>query len=515
MATSKSNKKRPRKFSRREEYDKDFDSKDSKDRYLRNKKSTNDPAWYAADQSLQRDAASIPFSWAFGTKVDFNLPFTVINGVSDVVPGIMVERLIPTLGNTVAQENAPNVAAFAAYSYIRHANSGHSNYEASDLMLYLISCAEIYSYIVFLQRCYGLAMTYAQKNRYMPKAVLTASGVDFTDIVNHLADFRMRINVIINKMSSMAVPATMPYFNRLAFLYKNLYIDGSNIKNQMYMYAPAGFHVFTYDSEGKGFLQWRPWTAHSTYNIEQLIQMAEDMIQPIIEDEDMNIMSGDILKAYGSNNIITLTSVPEMYNIIPIYDINVLEQMKNATPVTAVNLDITQDAQTSQIVCDPQVTNPMHINLMHSNRILTTERDDPTPDIVLEITRLMASADLIGTTEHICPGSEICFDVTYYSLNPVTHDVEYMTLSTYMETLVSGGTTVSTLVRSMPYFANFKYHPAMYNFLKQNSTSADEFYGLIYDIDNYAVLDAADISKLNTAAILNMLNVPSVAKAAK
>lgn len=57
---------------------------------VRNTCYSNDPSWYAADQAILRDAASIPFSWATGTKV----PLGGTDGEYDYyVPGVCTLRL--------------------------------------------------------------------------------------------------------------------------------------------------------------------------------------------------------------------------------------------------------------------------------------------------------------------------------------------------------------------------------------------------------------------------------------
>lgn len=178
------------------------------------KRSTNDPQWYAADPALLRDSASYPFSWPYGTKIGYP---SMVSKRSNVVPGVMALHVCPTLGKSEDSYSPLNVAAASMYSFIRHANSGHSNYDAPDLMLFVTAMSQIYSAINWAQRLYALAMLYDQKNRYMPKALIKANGVDPDSIINNLSNYRYWLNTVINKAASLAVPANLTIFSRMAF----------------------------------------------------------------------------------------------------------------------------------------------------------------------------------------------------------------------------------------------------------------------------------------------------------
>lgn len=212
-------------------------------------KGSNDPAWYAASNELLRDSASIPYSWPVGTPIDFHNPLNLTaENRKWAVPGIQSIQLVPSVGLSDSPSSPINVAANATYAFVRHANAGHSNYDAPDLMLYIMAMSQVYSYICYLQRAYGVATLYAQTNRYLPDALLTAMGCNPGAIRSGLSDFRYGINVLINKAASFAVPAEMTVFNRQAFLYSNIYTEGTSIKDQLYMYNPNGFWQYSWDT---------------------------------------------------------------------------------------------------------------------------------------------------------------------------------------------------------------------------------------------------------------------------
>lgn len=147
---------------------------------------TNDPTWYSSDPALLRDAASIPFSWPVGTPIDLNVPD--VSKMRWSVPGICALDVVPVYGTNESKTSALNIAANSLYSFVRHANSGHSNYDAPDLMLYVCAMSQVYSFINYMMRAYGLANLYSQKNRYLPAGLLQASGIDHSKIIDNLAD---------------------------------------------------------------------------------------------------------------------------------------------------------------------------------------------------------------------------------------------------------------------------------------------------------------------------------------
>lgn len=417
------------------------------DREFNNEKDySNDPAWYANDPSLLRDAASIPFSWATGTKVGLfkSESITTIDetptldkdkvvriGEELVVPGVMAIHLSPWFGYSENQTDPLNIAATSLYSFVRHANSGSANYDAPDLMLYVMAMSQAYSYINFMIRVYGTAMLYVQRNRYIPSALLTAMGVDYQNVQENLAQFRFNINVLINKLSSMAVPADFSLFNRQAFLYQNIYTEGTSIKDQMYMYVPDSFWMYNVTKGQPGSLIAVPFDTTSLYanpdhtllTVEDLNSYGQLLLDSILLSEDLNIMSGDILKAYGSDRIMKLTSLQPDYVVMPFFDIAVLEQMKNATlmgPVSSlvttnkitlpngVSLpgfisQITQNVTTNAITSQPvlgiyagksttssTILRDAQMRMTLRNGLITTMTAEVTPELIMESTRLIS-----------------------------------------------------------------------------------------------------------------------------
>lgn len=504
------------------------DKKEMKDDDRRPSRS-NDPDWYAQTPELMRDAASLPFSNAAGVQFSLDVTFNdsgyVVQNNTVAVPGILVEYVVPCPGQSYSVVSAINNAATAMYSFVRHANSGSANYDSPDLMIYALAMGQVYSYLNFLQRIYGTCQLYSNYNRFMPRAIIESQGVSYDDLISNLADFRYGVNSLIHKAASLACPAEMPYFRRLAFLFSGLYSEGESIKDQLYMYSPAGFMQFseTADTDG-GSLQfvklWRPGDT-SRLTVQQLITYGEDLLQPIIASEDMNIMSGDILKAYGMDRILKLQTLPEVFTILPTTDLTVLEQMQNANWISSnvVVPSVTQNVNKNAIIVRVQRTGqPMaQLDAFTNRHVLTTILTDPTPADVMERTRMMANyvtmpADPASSTvTEVYTGTEYVETVWIYNLDSQGHTYKHEVPS-----IINISTTITPVVAAQNLnmhcmLENFKFHPGVAYFT-QVSDNTHQFLNLALDFDNFAIVNNDVLERMHEAAMLSLFNVSSIAR---
>lgn len=315
------------------EYRSGFEAGESTEKYDRYKSVSNDWKWYAENEQLVKDVASYPFAWPVGTELSTGIPFVD----NHAIPGIMCIYTSPAVGYADTTSAPINTAARNIYSYVRHANSGHTNYEAPDLMMYLLAMDSIYSFISYAKRIYGVMNLYTYENRYYPDALLTAMGVSPEDFRTHIADFRAFVNTLVVRVGSMAIPASMSYMARHMWMYEGIYVDSDTPKAQTYLYSPAGFYISRLDKNGLGMLHYVPLQADGStlLTYEQFTTYALAMIEPILASEDYNIMSGDILKAFGESGIYKGFGISEEYQVLPSYNKEVLSQIENATLLTA------------------------------------------------------------------------------------------------------------------------------------------------------------------------------------
>lgn len=327
----------------------DEETRSGKDRQKCSSSRPNDWKWYAQNEQLLRDTASFSYNTPLGSVVR-----RTVSGDQPVdsagVPGVMAIYTTPAYGNSDSAVSPLNVAIRNIYSFVRHANSGHANYDAPDLGIYLMAMDNIYSFMAYLRRIYGVVMTYSYTNKYYPVAITNAMGVDFEDVHAHLADFRAMINSFAVKVGSMCVPSSMSVFARHMWMYEGYYTDTDQNKAQTYLYVPTGFYHYqlrnklvnegVYDTSGmlcyKLLTPYGDPSSQEVSNVkllttEVLHQYGESMLEPVLRSEDMNIMSGDILKAFGSNGVYMIPMIPENYVVVPSYSREVLDQINNCT----------------------------------------------------------------------------------------------------------------------------------------------------------------------------------------
>lgn len=497
-------------------------------------RSGNDPAWYASNPILLRDAASYPFSFVTGAS-NIHDPSvwsdaSIESGPLNQIPGVASLHVRPTVGTSLKATDPINVASQSVYSFVRHANSGHSNYDPADLMLYILAMANMYSFLVWCQRLYGYALTYDQRNRYIPKDLIRTNNVDPDDLINNLANFRFWMNTLIAKMVSFAVPATMSVFSRMSFMYSDYYIEGTSIKEQLYQFVPDGFYEFGLDEQSMGNLVLKEFNWTKLMKTSDVISYGDELFNAIWSQEDFGIMSGDILKAYG-DNIIKLSQIPEAYSMVPKFDPMVLTQIKNANVVKARVSRISQSDTTGDILqtvspapfsetdtyygtetvvgaSNGAAFNKGLIDVYKDYNILTVDTDQPTPDVVIEATRLKVAFD--DYKHWFKCGTELITKVTI-TVEP-GKDMDVLpiiaTLFNHTNDLNYGLREVNTLLEAA---RNFHYMPMIW-VLGVNDVSKKLAVNSVFDVDNFTTLSSEDVAKLHEAAMVNMFAVPSIGK---
>lgn len=381
----------------------------------------NDWRWYATNDQLLFDTANIPYSWALGAQLDFGTYGADLNNTS--FPGVFAIYTMPTIGDADNANSPVNIASRNIYSYVRHANSGAANYEAPDLMMYLLAMDSCYSFLSWMKRIYGVLNTYNAENRYYPMGIIASMNVDFNDIMSNLANFRAFINVFATKIGSMCVPASMSYFAKHIWMYEGLYLDSVSSKAQTYLFNPYAFLYYDqYDASGtgdstRGVLKLMPMTnRRARFTYADIIEVGNALINPLLGSEDMNIMSGDILKAFGPSNLIKAEGITEMYQVYPDYKEEVLDQIQNLTMVGdfvgsvpnvtnpcvnrigSVVVDQSTDLFTGFLTSQPQFclddeyqndrVKPGGLNYLASKKVVTFEYDNITTANTMEATRM-------------------------------------------------------------------------------------------------------------------------------
>lgn len=334
-----------------------------------NSRKVNDPNWYVPNEAIAKDVANLPFAVFNG--VEYNqfqaterFGFPQMSVASTVAPGVFVYKYVPWYGNATPT-SALNLTMRALYSFVRHANAGKTNYEAPDLMLYIMAMDSVYLLIHEAKRIIRLAYHYNLKNRDIPTKIFETLGIDAADVVGNIANYRAQLNILISKANSLAVPANFNLFKRRAVLGSVVLTDEPNRPTQLIVPQTDGYYLF----DGKtstfgGKLVFKPipyqvtnnafkdaWRYNSTNvglstfqtpkrTLSNYLDALQSMLDILLADEDMNIMSGDIIKAYGSD-LYTIPFIQENEIQEIVHDENLLLQFSNSTVLDVVGASIT------------------------------------------------------------------------------------------------------------------------------------------------------------------------------
>lgn len=493
----------------------------------------NDPSWYVANGQLLKDFASLSFNNALGAKSRIGYhPYDATYPGQDFVytsPGIMSIYTAPAVGISSDGSSAINLAAKNFYTWIRHQNSGHVNYDSPDLVMYFGAMDSIYSLLAAMIRAYGTARAFSQVNRYIGDAMLSAQGFNPTDIRANLADFRGYINMVITKVSAFCTPITMAMFKRHFWMYSGIYRDEDVVKSQNYMYVPAVLWKYV-ETEGPGHLD--PILAFAsvgdrvnysvkTYN--QVKSLMDSLLAAIVSSEDINIMSGDILKAYGRENLWTLSMVPEDYVVFPVYSEEVLDQIHNTTfagdvPVATLDLTTTPTCSLNRlgVIQDPEVGDgsiyfvPQFLNSaqLGYDAIIDMHKDEPTPEDVIVASRNILTAkinSIVGSSNNVAQltgcGSDICLFASVFTTNAMGTGID----------------SVRVFTNQNPYSNTILGKLSAFNKYPRTVTVDQSTLGvsLVGEIDNYTVVSHDDVQRMHDTAVLSLLGVPFLGTGSK
>jgi len=480
---------------------------------------------YTQNSRLVEDAGKLAFAQALGTSysvgnysvVNFNN--TVTGLTQKYIAGAARIGVQPSYGGTLNPTSPINMATRSIYSFVRHANSGRANYEAADLMLYLLQMNEVLKLYSWFVRLYGISRTYSDKNRYYPRRIVESMGVNFDDLITNLASLRFQINVFANKLSSLNIPMNMPLFTESINMYSNLYLDGTDVKAQTYFFDPNTYYVFdATSSETGGMLREQAWIRPDSFtrvSVSALVHRLNQLLHSVLQNEDMNIMSGDILKAYGQENMLVLPQIPEDYVVYPIYDEMVLTQIENLSITERSNADITQEDQL--LVSTPRFQSLAPTNTL--GKILSFKWDNPTPAQVVDATRLAVITPVTSTSRTAAVDDRLR---VFISDGPVidaktgTHIVTSVQI-VHAEMLhhvrpyvLIDNATAETLgydVYGITLATQFNYFPLRFSYRVNTANAFYELSDVVGDIQNYTILSKEDLDKVHEVAMLSLFGI--------
>lgn len=532
---------------------------------------TNDVAWYAKTPELLRAAASVPFSVVNGQPIPVSLDRT------ESIPNTMALYWNPTISGM--GDEAINQAADSMYSFIVHANSRNYRYNAPDLMLLILAGASFFSMLALGIRTYGVMRNYDQRNLYMPDDWISLSGFNVEDLKSNLSNMWFDLNQLIAMSQQIWIPNTMPAITRWFWMNSNIYMDANSAKSQFYMYVPNTYWQYseTGDEHG-GSLISCAWNRTPSGNYiaahtwEQYMTIMRTMLNNLINSEDRGIIFGDILKAYGSEKIYSVSPITSDYTVSPVYNPEVLTQIENTTcwcyyPDAWNILDTTTTPTSYGGVYQNQDTVRLYSRVksataaqVSSGTSLVTkdrrvplkpflnfhQQTTPTPEQIMVATRLMACGVKVSEVQTDTSGKP-----TTYWFSPAVCGTEFISsicmsqYTTYIPTQtwqrttkevyqcrsfenvfppISGTTTWSIPSAVFMAYVSFDWAPIYYLNMPGSVLTSTEIskyvpgyvlpsenpWTVLCDFDNWTTLDLEVLGKMHTAAIYSEFGVPVI-----
>lgn len=527
----------------------------------------NDVSWYTHNPEMLKAAGNYGFSYLTGEQLPFQ-PMQGNNNWGTFVPGIMAFEWLPSFGGVDA--DVINKAADQIHNYVVHANSRNTRYSAADLFITLIATSECFSMVSAMIRAFGCMNNFSDRNDYTPKALVLAMGFDYDDLQANLSNMWFDINHMIADLGQLWLPKDMPFVARHFWMNANVYTDSQTAKAQYYLYVQSRFFKYQdiqfetgtslspvdiitgVDSSGKPvYSPFNP--GPSIYSWEEWKTVFYSMVKALIQAEDRGTMLGDVLKAYGRENLYSIAEVPVNYRIMYVYSSEVLTQFENliSNPVMTSLLGLKQQKSTNLLV-------PYYYGNgdgVQANVVTATpnqavlnfhQMETPSAEQIMIATRMMPSAPAFAQVECVTKqtyqpnyddpeplvttkyskvlprftGTEVCTAIPVYGFN--FDDNGQKQIYRYaMDMHLAGVTTAgsSTTMRFLYLWSAFDWAPWYY----AHTTSAaaagkpvvaadgecsNPISAAFGDWDNYTILTTNELRKLHTAAIYSEYGVP-------
>lgn len=496
----------------------------------------NDWRFYAINEQIAKDFGSIPYNVLAGVGALFKLLLPE-DRTSDTK---LTEKVLNTRemccttlrywqvpGIATSKTDGVNMAATQLYTFIRRANSGARNYEAADIMMYILAMAEIYSEYFEIKRALGIAQLYQIENHNLPDTVLSAININSKDLRNNIAQYRGKLNVLCSKINALAVPAYFRMFDRIAYITTKLFADSTSIRGQFYAFNKVGYRTWSAKTSEKGssLVATRYPTGLDGLTIQSRLTILESMIDAMFLDDDINTMSGDILKAFGQDKLYSVVPTPDDYVVMPTYDEDILAQIENSYAYTSytngqtldtVSMSITQDNQliTFKPVVEfvPESSSyDMSDIVVMDTKYFNSHKDDPTFMDTIEWTRLISTAKFNPATTTTSAsvsitscGQELIEDYVNYKINEfnnVTMDFKAFN-NAYIINYLDNNNAGKQLSEALSRIGQYNWHPGIYVIIGAGATPNQQWrMSVMMDLKKFAVISDTEIIPLHQSAL--------------
>ena len=485
----------------------------------------NDPSWYNLNKQLVIDAASISFhtplsegitrdSLASNTKTP---RASVVALAFQACPGIGGYDSNSRFSASGIYNSVARVASQNIYAWVRHANSGASNYEPSDLMMYLLALDQAYIIYAWGRSIYRMANSFLNYNFTWLKDMAQLEDINLDDFRENLANMRTYLNITATRLNALSAPKLFPYFNRHVWMTSNIFKDSGVKRSSYYAFYPYSYGVYNSTQARIAMTEF----GSSQLDYAGYVAIMNSIVDNLIADEDIGIISGDLRKAYGAENLFIIDSTPVDDYVEPIFSEEVLTQISGATlvgPLKSGSYDICQTYNSyiytgtyvegatslpsvSQLF--PIITSNENSSYYHDGFIVNMYKDDVTPDDVMVATRLMACTNYgtDGQTNFravILAGSEFIVFAKLAVRDDSTSGLKATEL--VLQDFSMRSTLAAQVLPQLDWFPQ-----AVFNL---DSSATTEYYYYVSDLSNYAVIGPEQLRNMHMVALLSLFSIP-------
>ena len=339
------------------------------------------------------------------------------------IPGIFKITLRPNIDSN-SEVSIINSLSSSMFKFIRSANSGMSQYEASDLMIYHLAIMSIYSQMNRIARMYSLLGSSRMMNFYWGDKILESLNVDSYSLTDKQAAIRSAYNVLVRKVNTLALPKYNLIPERWNYLLGSVFTDGTTETSQYYLFdMPYMLEYEGYTDRKGGKLVVKSFSKNDELSdrvdttgsdLSQLdpillVRYLLSYVDDLLNDADFNIMNGDMLKAFGNESLYQLVPLEEFTEINPVFDPSILSEINNSNISPFHMKELVQDGKQSynndrRAILRTSYTAPSNSSspdglikndkywTFHDNAFFNSLTDNPTAEEVIRGTRLMSMA---------------------------------------------------------------------------------------------------------------------------
>lgn len=500
----------------------------------------NDISWYNKNPLLLKQAGTVNFLMPQGRLLKIEQKGIVSGfhwagagktflGTYKRIPGIARLGWIPTPGIAIDAVSPINKSMVKYFTKLRLKNLSISAYDPADVGFYLLAWDSVMAFYGYMTLIYGHAKSWNFENNYYPKAILKALNVNFNDIIDHLAEFVEYIDVIKHALEKARIPKDWTYALRHMHMSAQVYKDSPNNKAQMYVFVPDV--VYKYNATVPSLDPIQVGTRVTPLTFANIKEICNDLLDAIIPNEDLQIIAADMEK-YFEGNWIEPQDLSWESTATPVYNEEMLWQIHNSNflPYTDItNANITQEINVNMdAIIKWNPTFKVSDGLCCCKRILDSKAEAPSPEEVIESTRLMYTVNTITQTAEFefnitlasC-GSEILTSVQIIVFDS-NNDLRVQPVTTFINSVLQNpsesvgrvmcfkleddqhnNVIAGQDLASMMYLSQFEYLPILYVGTSAGPTSMPCLVGIASQLDNYAVLDDEQLAIIHEQTLLS------------